>query len=132
MNDTIQKPTDEALLPCPFCGGDGCIGKSNFPVFYFINCNDCTASSDVLLAAENEYTLDQAIARWNTRAADPLRAIIPPAIESALIAREACVVPMVYHGADLRGAIYGKSAATANIALEDVRLDKPKPETGDE
>lgn len=57
----------DELKPCPFCGGDefdvmdGTLG-ANFPVVYYVHCEECLASSS------DEPTKEQAIKAWNTRA----------------------------------------------------------------
>lgn len=58
---------DEKLKPCPFCGGefsldDGIWKIRGNPCTYYILCPHCEAG------IANEYSVDAAIKRWNTRA----------------------------------------------------------------
>ena len=62
---------NDELKPCPFCGGDASIGnglKGHDGDYYFVNCTDCLASTNLLIVEGNELTRDAAIAAWNTRA----------------------------------------------------------------
>lgn len=54
------------LLPCPFCGGEASTGQGK--AYFFVNCIDCMASTDVLLAESREWSKAEAIAAWNRRA----------------------------------------------------------------
>lgn len=54
------------LLPCPFCGGKAATGGG--VNYSFVNCTECMASTNVLLADGHQPTLEEAIAEWNTRA----------------------------------------------------------------
>ena len=59
------------LKPCPFCGGEAGIGEYDSDPdgpFYFVNCTDCMASTNVLLGGQYRFTEAEAIAAWNTRA----------------------------------------------------------------
>lgn len=55
------------LKPCPFCGGKAEIGTG--PGYSFVNCTDCMASTDILLAENWKYTALEAADRWNMRTA---------------------------------------------------------------
>lgn len=57
----------EKLKPCPFCGGefsfdDGIWKTRGNPCTYYIQCPHCEAE------IANDYSVDVAIKRWNTRA----------------------------------------------------------------
>ena len=62
----------EELKPCPFCGGSADVGEQFDPdgAYYFVNCTECMASTDVLLGQQSGYTEAEAIAAWNRRAPD--------------------------------------------------------------
>jgi Lar family restriction alleviation protein len=75
----------EALLPCPFCGGEGemsyyALAKNPAPAGHFIECTTCAASGEYAkiqgeMPDRVEFAQARAIAAWNRRAPSP----IPPA-----------------------------------------------------
>lgn len=73
--DLIKR--DDALLPCPFCGGDGCYVRSS-GIETEVYCQNCTAVGPMYVADtfNDGADDDKAIAAWNTRA---LPAIDPAA-----------------------------------------------------
>lgn len=64
--------TDDALKPCPFCGGRGHIAKDpdlNHGDFYFVKCAKCRAKSTEFHANETcPIFYAQVRDAWNTRA----------------------------------------------------------------
>lgn len=71
-------PTEQALLPCPFCGGEGEMSyfarhTSPEPAGHFVECTSCAASGpSVEIQGEMpdrvEYTKARAAGEWNVRA----------------------------------------------------------------
>lgn len=55
----------EQLKPCPFCGGDAGVGKGFG--YWFVNCTDCMASTNIVLGDSLMPTEAEAIAAWNKR-----------------------------------------------------------------
>ena len=80
MNDLIQR--DDALLPCPFCGGEASDtglriwskalpethwdDGSEITKAYFCNCTSCSVTN--IVGSVGYRTKAEAIAAWNTRA----------------------------------------------------------------
>lgn len=59
------------LLPCPFCGGEASIGEGSLSLngdrYYFVNCADCLASTNILIPESAPYTKQMATKYWNRR-----------------------------------------------------------------
>lgn len=59
------------LKACPFCGGEAGLGTGqdrDAGEYWFVNCTDCMASTNVTLYNLLPATKAEAIAAWNTRA----------------------------------------------------------------
>lgn len=63
------------LKPCPFCSGDAAMGSG--PNYHFVNCIDCMASTNLILADSHMPTEAEAITAWNTRTLTPAQAAGP-------------------------------------------------------
>ena len=72
-NHEPKHPPADALLPCPFCGGEAGVGTQYDPdgPFAFVNCTDCMASTNTLLGQQYAFTEAEAIAAWNNRKHPP-------------------------------------------------------------
>ena len=57
-----DKPKEDELLPCPFCGGSAVV--SSLYGDWYVECDLCDAGGS------GEDTKAEAIAAWNTRAGD--------------------------------------------------------------
>lgn len=68
----MNKPIDQELLPCPFCGGkaDTHCTAGDYPD-WFVKCEECGASSDI--------TGPAALHFWNRRAQQPAGVAVPDA-----------------------------------------------------
>lgn len=70
-------PTEQELLACPFCGGEGEMswyarGSDSACAGYFVECTTCSASGQGLdiqgeMPDRDDYTKSLAVAAWNTR-----------------------------------------------------------------
>ncbi|WIY54106.1 Lar family restriction alleviation protein [Devosia sp. YIM 151766] len=58
MTDPIS---NERLLPCPFCGGDGLVHNVRGTTMWSVSCKNCDAGGN------GKWTADLAIAAWNRR-----------------------------------------------------------------
>lgn len=62
---------DARTLPCPWCGTDPVVGKSNYGNGYFAAaCNNETCEAGPMVVGR---TADEAIAKWNMRAPQTVR-----------------------------------------------------------
>lgn len=82
---TTDRPTrEDALLPCPFCGGkpekNQVVGSNYVPTHYWVSCSDCS------LQAKNK---DESIRKWNTRAGIVIdRDKVPVGLKEAVAFRQ--------------------------------------------
>ena len=87
----------DELRPCPFCGGEACVGvgrliTSDFgsDAYAYVTCGECGASTDEVYGdkADESEIVKQAVAAWNRRAERTCRMVDCGSHDTCVVNRE--------------------------------------------